>query len=107
MTILIFEFPFKGPWGDVMGAHLQELAGHIAAEDGLSWKIWLENPEAGIAGGIYLFSDAAKASAYKHRHLKRLADMGITDVSVRQMIANAALSRITHIELAGGRLVAG
>lgn len=89
-----------------MAAHLQELAGHIAAEDGLSWKIWLEAPETGTAGGIYLFSDAAKASAYKRRHLKRLADMGITDVSVRQMTANGALSRITHIALADARQVA-
>lgn len=31
---------------------------------GLSWKIWLRDPETGKSGGIYLFKDRASAQAY-------------------------------------------
>lgn len=79
-----------------MASHLHGLARDIAVEEGLMWKIWLEDPVAGRAGGVYLFCDAAKASEYKARHLKRLADSGVTDITVRQMAVNAALSRVTH-----------
>jgi hypothetical protein len=44
-----------------MGTALEELAGDIAAEEGLIWKIWTENQDEKHAGGIYLFRDSASA----------------------------------------------
>jgi hypothetical protein len=40
-----------------MGTALEGLAGDIAAEDGLIWKIWTENRHEKRAGGIYLYCD--------------------------------------------------
>src|SRR5262249_31059408 len=49
-TALLFRFPFPGPWGKELTEASHELARDIANEDGLVWKIWLEERETGHAG---------------------------------------------------------
>ena len=73
LTAVLFRFPFPGPWGEGMTEHARGLAGDIASEPGLIWKIWLENRESGHAGGIYLFDGAAAAERYREKHERRLA----------------------------------
>ena len=95
-TLLVFEFPYAGPWGDEMGAAMQGLAADIAAEPGLIWKVWTEAPERGTAGGVYLFETEAAAKDYVAKHSARLNAFGISGIEVRQFAANAALSAITR-----------
>jgi len=98
-TYLQFEFPYDGPWGEAMAVHLDSLAHRIAAEDGLTWKIWTENPGARRAGGIYQFHDAAAAERYRRKYVALLSGAGIKDISTRSFEANTVLSRITRAPL--------
>lgn len=98
-TLLQFDFPFDGPWGDDSAAAMGELAASIADEPGLVWKIWTENPDARRAGGIYLFEDAAAAERYREKHARRLAEMGVRDVVAHGFSVNAPLSAVTRAPL--------
>ena len=95
-TLVIFEFPSEGPWGDDMTAAYSALAEDIAGEPGLLWKIWTEAPDRKVAGGVYLFEDEASAQAYTAKHSERLKQFGITGIDVRQYSDNEALSKITR-----------
>ncbi len=95
-TILQFDFPFEGPWGEEMAAALGGLAHDIAVEEGLLWKVWTENREERRAGGIYLFRDAASAERYRRKHSARLEAFGIGELVARCFDANPALSAITR-----------
>lgn len=94
-TALIFSFPFHGPWKGEFAAALAPLAADIAGEEGLIFKIWLEDEVAGRAGGIYLFTDAENAERYRAKHEARLAASGHDGVEVIAMPVNEALSAAT------------
>lgn len=97
--LLIIDFPWAGPWGADMGAALRDLAADIAAEPGLLWKLWTEDPVAGRAGGVYLFRDTASREAYFAKHSARLAGFGITALAVQRFDVNAPLSAATRAAL--------
>lgn len=97
--LLQVDFPYQGPWGDEMTAALRGLAESIADEPGLIWKIWTENQQTGMAGGIYLFQDLPSAEAYLSMHTKRLTGFGIPEVNGRVFRVNEALSRIDRAPL--------
>ena len=103
LTALLFRFPFPGPWGKAMTDHARGLAGDIASEPGLIWKIWLENRESGHAGGIYLFDGAAAAERYREKHERRLAAMGLAGVTANAFAVNAELSALTMAGAALGQ----
>ena len=42
-TLVQFDFPMQGPWGDEMAAAFRDLATIIGRSPGLRWKIWTEN----------------------------------------------------------------
>lgn len=94
-TALIFTFPFRGPWKGEFASALAPLATDIASEEGLVFKLWLEDEVAGRAGGIYLFSDAENAERYRAKHEARLAVSGHEGVEVLSMPVNSALSAVT------------
>ena len=96
MKLLVFDFPFQGPWGESLAQAMQDLAKDIAAEPGLAWKIWTENRAEGRAGGVYAFADEASLSAYETKHFARLAAFGIAQASARRYDVNAPLSAITR-----------
>lgn len=98
-TLLQFDFPFTGPWGEEMAGALAGLAEDIARTGGLRWKIWTENRDAGRAGGIYLFDDAASAEAYCRLHTLRLQNFGIGEIRAIAFDVNAPLSGITRAPL--------
>jgi Putative mono-oxygenase ydhR len=102
LTALLFRFPFPGPWGRELTEAAHELANDIANEDGLVWKIWLEDRETGHAGGIYLFEDAAAAERYREKHERRLSAMGLTGVTANAFSVNAELSVLTMAKAALG-----
>ena len=68
------------------------LAADIATEEGLISKTWIEAPERGRSGGVYLFETAADAQRYAAKHTKRLAGFGITGITSTLWGVNAALS---------------
>lgn len=95
-TLLVFEFPFSGPWGEEMANALHELAVDIAGEPGLIWKVWTEAPERGVAGGVYLFETEEASRTYMAKHSARLAQFGIKDIDVRSFAVNDTLSALTR-----------
>jgi len=95
LRLVIFEFPYTGPWGDDMTTSTRGLAEDIATEDGLVWKVWIENKERGTAGGAYLFTNPESAQRYIDKHSARLPKLGITNVDTRVFDVNADLTAIT------------
>ena len=41
-----------------------EMAGAFAEVDGLRWKIWTQNEDESVAGGVYLFENRAVLDAF-------------------------------------------
>ena len=92
-VILIFDFP-NAAFGPERTEALRPLAEDIAAQPGLLWKIWTESPEAGRAGGVYLFESRAAAEAYHAMHAQRLAARGVTGIEATYRGVNETLSAI-------------
>ncbi|WP_122261632.1 monooxygenase [Ornithinimicrobium cerasi] len=98
-TLLYFEFPSEGPFGQESAAAYAALAQDISVEDGLIWKVWTEHPETSTAGGVYLFEDAGSAARYVEKHTERLAGFGITDIVAKEFTVNEELSATTRAVL--------
>jgi len=98
-TLVQFDFPMQGPWGEEMAGAFRELAEMIAETPGLRWKVWTESEVEGLGGGIYLFDDEASARAYVEEHTIRLAGFGITDVHAKVFDVNEPLSAVTRAPL--------
>ncbi len=90
------DFPARPPGGPEQQAALRALAGSIAQEPGLIWKIWTEDVSARRAGGIYLFADRGAAEAYHAMHAARLGAQGIGPILAEYRTANMALSALTR-----------
>jgi len=103
LIVLLFRFPFRGPWGRELTETSHELARDIANEHGLMWKIWLEDRETGHAGGIYLFDNAIAAERYREKHERRLSAMGLTSVTTNAFSVHPELSVLTMAEAALGQ----
>ena len=103
LTVILFRFPFPGPWGKELTEASHELARAIANEPGLMWKIWLEDRETGHAGGIYLFEDAIAAKRYREKHERRLSAMGLTGVTAKAFSVHPELSVLTMAGAALGQ----
>jgi hypothetical protein len=81
-TLVQFDFPMKGPWGDELAEAFRDLAGIIGRAPGLRWKIWTENEAEGTGGGIYLFD--------------RLEGFGVTEIRARLFHVNEPLTELTR-----------
>lgn len=98
-TLLVFEFPSDGPFGDDAVPAYKEVAEDIAQQKGLIWKTWIEDSNRKVSGGAYLFEDADSAKEYTEMHTERLAKLGFTDISAASYQVNEGLSEITHAKL--------
>ena len=96
-TLVVFEFPSDGPWGQHMAEAYRDLADDIAHEPDLIWKAWTEAPDRSVAGGVYLFETPDGAQAYTAKHAARLKDWGVADIDVRQFEVNPVLSAVTKL----------
>lgn len=97
--LLQVDFDFAGPFGEQMSAALKDLAESINHEPGVIWKIWTENQQGQLAGGIYLFEDEASANAYLTMHTARLKAMGVAQVRGQLFDVNLPLSAINNAPL--------
>ncbi|HTQ55227.1 MAG TPA: YdhR family protein [Bryobacteraceae bacterium] len=72
---------------------------------GLKWKIWLLNPVAQEAGGIYLFDSQASLDAYLNGPLvARLRGLpSIRDISVKQFEVMPEATAVTRGPFAAAR----
>lgn len=94
-VLVEFDFPFPGPFGPELEAAVKDLAASIREEPGLLWKIWLEDADRKLAGGVYLFSDRATANAYIAKHTARLAGFGVKQPRCEIFDVNPGLTRAT------------
>lgn len=97
--LVSIEFSCDGPFGAEAAAAYAEPAEDIAAEDGLIWKVWSEDPRTSVAGGGYLFADGEFAERYIHKHTQRLGTFGITDARISNLGVNEQLSATTFAVL--------
>ncbi len=95
-TLIQFDFPFQGPWGDDLAVACRALAADIAGEPGLVFKLWGEDPGRGRASGVYLFEDPASAERYVAKHRPRLAAFGVEDPQASMFRLHRPLSRLTR-----------
>ena len=95
-TLLQIDFPMPGPWGEEMAAAFGDLAGIIGRAPGLRWKIWTENEEESIGGGIYLFEDDESAKAYLEEHTARLEGFGIAEIRAKVFDVNESLTALNN-----------
>ena len=94
-TLLQFDFPTAGLWGDEMASAFGDRARLIARTPGPRWKVWTDNEAEGSAGGIYLFDGDLSALACAEEHTARLEGFGITGIRVRLFRVNEPLTAIT------------
>ncbi len=99
LNLVIFDFPFEGPFGADMSAAFAPLAADIDKQPGLVWKVWTEKPAEQAAGGVYLFADAAAADDFIAMHSARLESLGVKDVTINRHEVNEELSAITNASL--------
>jgi hypothetical protein len=92
---LNFKFSVTGPEYEEA---VSPLADAFAALDGLLWKIWMINEEAGEAGGIYLFEDEASVQAYLDGPLAAgvLSHPALSEFSAKQFDVMDALTEVTR-----------
>ena len=95
-TLLQIDFPMPGPWGEEMAAAFGDLAGIIGRAPGLRWKIWTENKEEGVGGGVYLFEDEDSAKAYLEEQTARLEGFGIADIRAKVFDVNEGLTALNN-----------
>ncbi|MCF8466567.1 MAG: monooxygenase [Sneathiella sp.] len=96
--LVMFNFPYAGPWKREMTSRHIDLAKDIANEEGLLWKLWLENKAEQTAGGVYLFQDPQSADRYREKHKARMLNMGFADIEIRTFAINVSLSRMTNAD---------
>ncbi len=96
VKLLQMDYRFSGPWGDELAAEYSELAHRIANVPGLISKVWIEDREAGEAGGIYLFEDETSLDANLKGKIERMNAAGIKKLRVKKFDVNEPLTRITR-----------
>lgn len=97
--LLQVDFPFNGPWGDIIAETLIPFAKDVAAEPGLLWKIWTENQLEKRAGGIHLFASEEALSCFMEKQAARLALLGITEYRMKTFNVSGPLSEVTRAPL--------
>jgi hypothetical protein len=114
LKILQVNYRFPKPINEVPKEDQEKLikmaiegAKHISNVSGLRWKIYLQNPEKGEVGGIYLFEDEASLENYLNGPIMKQRTQGkfgdgkhvfspIIDVTIKQFDVMEDLTKITH-----------
>jgi len=114
MKVLQVNYRFPKPTKEIPKEQMDKLmsmavegAKHLSTIPGLRWKIYLNNPETGEVGGIYLFEDEASLKAYLDGPLMTQRKKGkwgdgkrvvspIKDVTIKQFDVTEELTGITR-----------
>jgi len=87
---------------DVSAAEYRKMTDSVAHAfadvPGLRWKIWLLNPAAREAGGIYLFDSQASLDAYRNGPLvARLRELpSVRNISIKQFEVMPEITALTR-----------
>lgn len=92
--LLQVDFNIDGPFGEQLSNNLRTIADSINQEPGFIWKIWTENANEKLAGGVYLFEDEASAKSYLKMHSERLTAIGATNIRGYIFDINEPLSNV-------------
>lgn len=92
--LLQVDFKVPSTFTPAMIESMVDLAKSINQEPGFIWKIWTQQPEQQLAGGVYLFEDEQSANNYLKMHSARLTQMGITEIRGIIFDVNSPLSEI-------------
>lgn len=72
----------------------------VARGEGIIWKIWINNREERLRGGIYLFETREQARLWGEENTRpALQKSGATNISIRYFDVNEAPSRLTRAPL--------
>jgi len=95
--ILQINFVLDGPVAEYQKM-VQSVAQAFLDVPGLRWKIWLLNPAALEAGGLYLFDGQASLDAYLNgplaEQLRGLAS--VRDISIKQFAVITEATAVTR-----------
>ncbi|SHF22741.1 monooxygenase [Dysgonomonas macrotermitis] len=95
MVLLQINFSFPPEMmGEALTENARPLAESINNEPGFISKIWIENPETELSGGIYLFKDMESAHNYAEMHSKRVEAMGAANIDCKYFNVNEPLSKV-------------
>lgn len=81
--------------------YTDELAQPFVEMPGLKWKIWIDEPEQELSGGIYLFETRADADAYLNGPIvgRMKANTALKDLSLRVFEIREHVSALTRAPL--------
>lgn len=100
MVILQIYFDYFGGYGKRMYEESKELAHSIKNEPGFLWKIWTENEDKKIAGGVYAFNNRTNAQNYAKMHIERLEKFKVgKNFKYEIFDTNDDLSQITNFKI--------
>jgi hypothetical protein len=81
--------------------YTDDIATPFVAMQGLKWKIWIDEPEQQLSGGIYLFETRAEADAYVNGPIvaRMKANTALSDLSIRVFDIRERVSALTRAPL--------
>jgi len=95
MILLQIHFNFdKNMSGNRLAENGKPLAESLNLEEGFISKIWIENQETGVAGGIHLFDNAENARSFAEKQSERLSSIGAANINIQYFEVNQSLSMI-------------
>lgn len=97
-VIVKMSYTYSADPKEWAAAYTDERAKMFLAVPGLIWKIWLDEPNERLSGGIFLFETREYAEAYlasplgsRAKHNPKLSDLRIELFEIRE-----EMTRITH-----------
>lgn len=101
-TLVSIDFAYDMPH-EAFAAAMEGSAPVVAEMPGLVWKVWSDDPEAGLATGTYLFAGPEAARFYVEHVFPAgpPSKEGVSDVEVRIMEVMDGPSRVTRAPLGG------
>lgn len=81
--------------------YTDEIAKPFVEMKGLNWKVWIDEPDQQLSGGIYLFATRADADAYLEGPIiaRMKANPNLADLLIRVFEIREHVSRLTRAPL--------
>ena len=87
-------------WGK---RYTDDIAKPFIDMQGLKWKIWIDEPDQQLSGGIYLFATREEANAYIEGPIvaRMKANTSLSDLSIRVFDIRDRVSELTRAPVKG------
>ena len=89
------------PAGEWAARYTDDIAKPFVDMRGLKWKVWIDEPDLQLSGGIYLFGTRADADAYLEGPIiaRMKANPNLADLSIRVFEIREHVSKLTRAPL--------